>query len=439
MALNIPDDDQGTATGTLISTLERRIPELMARTNVAGLSVALIHDARIAWRRGFGLKNKGTGEPVTPNTVFQAASLSKPVFAYAVLKGCAEGLLDLDAPLSTYLPDPYITGDPRLQQITARHVLSHTSGFPNWRPKDQPLRIHFAPGERFAYSGEGYVYLQRVVERLSGQPLDEWMQARLLGPLGMRYSSYVWVDTYEAQAACGHDGEGKPRKGRRMEEANAAYSLYTTPTEFARFMALLLRPPADPICLTTDQVAQMLTPQIPVNDAGLDAEQPTPEVQTDGQVSWGLGWGLQHGPGGEAFWHWGDNGEFQAFALGWSASTDLARQRAGMICMANSASGRALWADLFGGAFGGAQPAIAWLMSLYDAGKTSSAQVARLMTIEEAAEYLRLHPLTARKLAREGALPAFKIGRQWRVKRALLDRWIEERSRQRLTPQEPGG
>ncbi|MBN1937452.1 MAG: serine hydrolase, partial [Anaerolineae bacterium] len=327
-------------------------------------------------------------------------------------------------PLSTYLPEPYIADDARLHRITARRVLSHTPGFPNWRPKDRPLRIHFDAGERFAYSGEGYVYLQRVIEHLSGQPLDVWMRSRLLDPLGLHHSSYVWLDTYETQAAVGHDKEGKPNQPGKMLEPNAAYSLYTTPAEFARWMVLLLQPPADPAGLTAQQAAQMLTPHIPVNDAGFDAERPVSEVQTDDQVSWGLGWGLQRASGGGAFWHWGDNGDFQAFAMGFP------RQKAGMVCMANSESGRALWNDLFGLAFGGAQPAIDWLLSLYGDGKKSEEREAVTLTVAEVAAYLHLHPLTVRNLIRRGELPARKVGREWQIERAELERWIVERTKE---------
>ncbi len=410
--------------------LEQRVPAWMAQTGVVGLSVALVqgvgetHHPAIAWAHGFGFKNKATGEPVTSETVFEAASLSKPVFAYAVLKACAEGLLDLDAPLSAYLPEPYLPDDPRLHRITARHVLSHTPGFPNWRPKDQPLPIHFAAGERFAYSGEGYVYLQRVVEHLSGQPLDVWMRARLLEPLGLHHSSYVWIDAYETQAAVGHDGEGKSKEPGKMVEPNAAYSLYTTPTEFARFVIALLQPPDDPACLTAAQVAQMLTVHIAANDAGFDAERPVAEVRVDEQIFWGLGWGLQHVPGSEAFWHWGDNGDFQAFVMG------FLEQKAGMVCMANSRNGRALWADLFGLAFGGAQPAVAWLLNLYGDGEKDKARKAPTLTAAEVAAYLRLHPLTVRRLLQDGTLPARKVGRWWQIDRAELDRWIVERTKQ---------
>jgi excisionase family DNA binding protein len=437
----------------LSAVLEQRIPELMAQKNVVGLSVALVQEAEgksrptVAWQRGFGLKDKATGEPVTHETVFQAASLSKPIFAYAVLKACAEGLLDLDTPLSDYLSEPYIPEDVRLPRIAARHVLSHTSGFPNWRPKDQPLRTHFPAGERFAYSGEGYVYLQRVIEHLSGQRLDAWMRVRLLDPLGMHRSSYVWIDAYETQAARGHDREGKPKEPRRERTPNAAYSLYTTPAEFARFVAVLLQPPANPACLSSDQVTHMLTPQVPVNDAAFDAQRPTSEVRNDENVSWGLGWGLQHTSGSEAFWHWGDNGDFQAFVMGFP------RQKKGMVCAANNESGRELWAELFGLAFGAAsqstehqatrraergaaatQPAVAWLLSVYGDGKKSAET--SMMSIDDVAAYLRLHPLTVRKLAREGVIPAQKIGRQWRIDRPELERWISEQTQQNLASSE---
>jgi excisionase family DNA binding protein len=175
----------------------------------------------------------------------------------------------------------------------------------------------------------------------------------------------------------------------------------------------------------------MLTPQTPVNDAGLDAARPTSKVRMDERVSWGLGWGLQHTPDGEAFWHWGDNGDFQAFVMGFG------RQRTGMVCMANSESGRELWSELFGLAFGGAQPAVAWLMSLYGSGKSSRDREPSTMSINETAAYLKLHPLTVRKLAREGAIPAHRVGRRWQIDRAELERWISERTQQNLASSTP--
>ena len=356
---------QGDATSAnLPSAVERLIPAYMAKHNIIGVSLAWVQPAadtgrpHVAWQRTFGCTNAPTRAPITSDTVFQAASLSKPVFAYAVLKACTEGWLDLEIPLSTYLPEPYVTGDPRLHRITARHILSHTSGLPNWRPKGQPLAIHFSAGERFAYSGEGYVYLQRVVEHLSGQALDVWMHERLFSPLKLRLTSYTWLDAYETLVAHGHDAQGHPNEIARMKEPNAAYSLYTTPTEYARLLTLLLDPPDDsPTCLNADQVAHMLAPQVPVNNAGLDASRPRSHVRTNRDVSWGLGWGVQRTPS-QAFWHWGDNGDFQAFVMGYL------HDRTALVCMSNSQNGTDLWGDIFSLAFDGPQPAIDWLKSL---------------------------------------------------------------------------
>ena len=116
----------------IVARLEQSIPQLMKDGDVPGLSIALLRDGELVWRHGFGVKNTKTNEPVTDDTVFEAASLSKPVFAYAVLKLFDAGKFDLDKPLNQYLPGNYDVGaDPRLRQITARHVLSHTPNFPN--------------------------------------------------------------------------------------------------------------------------------------------------------------------------------------------------------------------------------------------------------------------------------------------------------------------
>src|SRR5208282_205544 len=169
--------------GATILQLERDVPELMKKDGVPGLTMAVIRGGKTTWVHGFGIKEATTGQPVTVETVFEAASLSKPVFAYGVLKLVELGKLGLDIPLTTYLPKPYIAGDERLAKITARIVLSHRTGFPNWRGDDGLLPIYFTPGERFSYSGEGYIYLQRVVEQITGKPLNEYMTEAVFAPL----------------------------------------------------------------------------------------------------------------------------------------------------------------------------------------------------------------------------------------------------------------
>jgi CubicO group peptidase (beta-lactamase class C family) len=143
---------KGATSGSLIADLEKQIPPLMKEATLPGLSAAIIKDAQLLWRRGFGVKDSVSNEPVDVDTVFEAASVSKTVFAYAVLKLTERGVIGLDTPLTKYAAEPFLDGDTRLGLITARHVLSHTSGFQNWRSDREPLKIHFAPGENRATS-----------------------------------------------------------------------------------------------------------------------------------------------------------------------------------------------------------------------------------------------------------------------------------------------
>ncbi|MBV8866302.1 MAG: beta-lactamase family protein [Acidobacteriaceae bacterium] len=199
------------------------------------MSIAGIQRGKTIWVHGFGVKEDGTSQPVTAETVFEAASLSKPVFAYGVLKLVDRGKLGLDVPLTTYLPKPYIPGDQRLAKITARIVLSHRTGFPNWRDGNS-LAIYFTPGERFSYSGEGYIYLQRVVEQITGKPLNTFMTETVFEPLGMSRSSYVWRPEFDALTATGHAADGKPTPVWKPMEAGAASTLNTTAKDHALFV-----------------------------------------------------------------------------------------------------------------------------------------------------------------------------------------------------------
>src|ERR1041385_369085 len=185
-------------TSEVISRLEHQVPLLIEKGDIPGVSIAYIGKGRLVWHKGFGVTSTKTKAPVTDNSIFEAASLSKPVVAYAVMKLVDEGKIDLDKPLSQYLHEAYPNiYDVRVNEITARHVLGHSSGFPNWRNSDT-LKIYFNPGERFSYSGEGFVYLSKVIESITGEKFDVFMKRTVFDPLGMQSSSYSWRDSYDS-------------------------------------------------------------------------------------------------------------------------------------------------------------------------------------------------------------------------------------------------
>ena len=335
----------------LSKRLESLIPQLMADVDVPGLSIAIVRDSEIFWHRAFGVKNAETKEPVIDNTIFEAASLTKPVFAYAVLKLVEGGKLDLDTPLSKYLPQPYIENDERLNLITARRVLSHTTGFPNWRPGGKPLKIHFTPGDRFSYSGEGFVYLQKVVEQLTNQPLDQYMKAAVFEPLGMTDSSLVWMDRYDAMKATGHNSGGAPTSKRKPPKANAAASLQTTARDYAKFVIAI----NNGVGLKKETIREMLRPQIRVNEGCRNCLNPA-SAKLSSTVAWGLGWGLQLTEDGTSFWHWGDNnGDVHCYVVGYTA------QKIGVVIFTNSGNGHSIIPEIISEAIAGSQPAIAWI------------------------------------------------------------------------------
>ncbi|GAB3782651.1 hypothetical protein GCM10028818_38960 [Spirosoma horti] len=288
--------------------IDQFITQLMDSTHVPGLSIAVIRGNKLHYSQGYGLTKADSTQRVTSATVFDAASLSKTVFAYAVLQLVEQGKIDLDKPLFEYLPYPDAAEDERYKKITARMVLSHRTGFPNWRKNRRlpQLAMVAAPGERFGYSGEGFFYLQKVVEKITGQPLNVFMTERVFTPLQMTRSSYVWSSAFDNDFALPHNKASEPEPKDKSNYANAAYSLQTTADDYARFLLAILTPTG----LKTSSVDQMLSPQgrLPKKLSGGDSLSPG--------LSWGLGFGLEHTPNGDYFWHWGDNDTYRCYIVG---------------------------------------------------------------------------------------------------------------------------
>ncbi len=311
------------AEETLQTVLEREIPRLMELADIPGLSMAVVQDGQIFWKKTFGVKSRETNEQVDENTMFEAASLTKTVTAYAAMRLLERGELDLDKPLFEYFPNKEYTqlaGDEQYKQITARLVLTHTTGLPNWGS-----RFIHEPGKQYAYSGEGFLYLGRTIEQISGMSLQDFAQKEVFDPLGMAHTSYVWNETYAANGACGHDRHGKANPLRKNTEPNGGASLLTTASDYATFICALLNAQG----LSEETIDQMTSSKVQVT---LNRE----TADLFANVFWGWGWGVQPGNTGFGFWHWGDNGDLRAYTVTYK---DRGK---GLVYFANSNNGLAI-------------------------------------------------------------------------------------------------
>jgi len=324
----------------VISDLETRIPDLMEKAEIPGLQIALVRKGKVIWHKSFGVKNASTEAPATDETIFEAASLTKPFFAYAVMKMVDEGLIDLDKPLHTFFTREEVEqglghsldaeGFKRdwFEKATGRHILSHSGGFPHGE-RGEVFPIFFEPGTKWKYSADGYQLLQLAVEKLKGEKLDTIMQKYVLDPLGMEKSCMVWREAYENTMANGHNVFSTPQAFRKRNEATAAASLYTTADEYARFVCAVMNEEG----LKRETSKEMLTSFIDMNE--------------DKSLGWSLGFGLQNDSNGKSFWQWGDYGIFRNYIIAYP------KQKTAVVYLTNSFNGLSVCSELIGRSVGG--------------------------------------------------------------------------------------
>lgn len=344
--------------------LEREIPKIMQAAGVPGLSIAVIRKGKISWSGAFGVRDRKSGEPVDENTMFEAASLAKTVTAFAALRLVEQGRLDFDRPLHAYFPGgeyQKLAGDERYKKLTARLILTHTTGLPNWG-----ARFVREPGERFGYSGEGFLYLGRAIETICGLPLQDFAKREIFDPLGMTHTSYVWNETYAADGASAHDTHGKSAGLRKFTEPNGASSLLTTARDYGSFLRAIL----DDRGLAKETIARMISPQVKAPKMGPFSSDPA----LDERVSWGWGWGIQQGISGTGFWHWGDNGGLRAYTVSYKDKKE------GLVYFTNSENGLAIAEAVTALVLADHQYSLDWLsVEKYD----NSKRIARL-SVEDA-------------------------------------------------------
>ncbi|MGB0716042.1 MAG: serine hydrolase domain-containing protein [Phycisphaerae bacterium] len=320
---------------TLAESPDCASPEFMTRADVRGLATAEVSpDAIDVSVYGYATYPSAC---VSQQTMFEAASLTKPAFAYLVLRLADRGRLGLDDALIDLLPSlPLPKDDPRSKQVTVRMALSHSTGLDG--PDDRMLRFVDEPGKRFEYYPAGYRLIQRAIEHIESAPLEKLMQREVFKPLGMRNSSVVYRAEYADRLATRHLMLGEPLHKQRepRRPANAAASLLTTADDYGRFLQAMLRGTG----LSPAMMDDMLKPQI-TSDKG------------NGTIGWGLGWGLdlKH----KTFFHWGDDGATKCFTQG---SRESSRA---FVYFTNSYYGMALAGDLSERFFPDNAAVIAWL------------------------------------------------------------------------------
>lgn len=334
--------------------------ETLAKHNVTGAQLAVIDRGRPVWSEAFGLRTADPEQPMQRTTTTWAASITKSVFATYVMQLVERGELDLDTPVVKLLPrplheyEPYkekatlLAGDPRWQRVTPRMLLAHTAGLKNFAflEPDEKMRLHFEPGSRYSYSGEGFNLLQFVIEERKGRALGPLMQDALFTPLGMTRTGMTFRPEFESDIADRFGIDGKFRAKTRRNPARGAGSMTSTADDLARFASALF---AGKILKPATR-RKMLTPVIPIrtlHQFALAPDEPEGDEAKAVGLAYGLGWGLltrtRFGP---AFFKEGHGDGAQNYMICFE------RRQACMILLTNSDNGELAFRELLEGILG---------------------------------------------------------------------------------------
>ncbi|MEM9837682.1 MAG: serine hydrolase domain-containing protein [Pseudomonadota bacterium] len=299
-----PSAPQSPRTADLLPG-DEAFDDLLEAFDVPGMGFATLTKCEVDRARSVGLANVETSERVTNNTAFEAASLSKPVFAYLVLQLVDEGIIDLDAPLAPF-PYPRITDQDAFAEITPRMILTHRTGLPNWSGDSQdetrtdPIAFRSAPGETHSYSGEAFELLRAYVVAKTEMSLHELFVDRLGD--AMPNSSFNGRLRGEAKPSRGYRSSRDASSGRDLylipHETGAAWGLITTASDYAAFLSEVCK--AD--VLSPGTQADMLRPQAPL-----------PRGEMPGPAAYGLGWVIFELGSETIVNHSGNNDEYRAF------------------------------------------------------------------------------------------------------------------------------
>ncbi len=336
--------------------LDANFERLQTAANVHGLTISIITKDSVLFQKAYGYRNLEKEQSLAITHNFYAASLSKPLFAFIVMKLVDSEAIDLDKPLVEYLDNPLtsydfkhhyegyedLEGDERYKKITARMCLSHTTGFPNWRyigkfsiNMNKPLEIESNPGSNYSYSGEGIQLLQFVVEQITKKGLEELAQTYVFQPFDMSMTSFLWQERFEDNYAVGHRKKGDVLERRKRNQEYAAGSMDTTPEDYAKFIQAMLAKRG----LNKTAYEEMFKHQIAIKSKqqfGRNRRKTTDE-NVDINLSYGLGWGIYDTPFGKAVFKEGHIEGWEHYAIIYPAKNN------GMVIMCNSSNGEGIF------------------------------------------------------------------------------------------------
>lgn len=336
-------------------SLTNKINQLMKNASVHGMAVSIIDDNKVSYAKSFGYKDFERKTELNDSTNIYGASFSKAVFSALVMKLVEDGVIDLDTPLQSYLPkkifeyepetkwhDDYsaLKNDSLYHKITARMCLNHTTGFANyrWFEPDYQLRVNRTPGTRYNYSGEGFIYLQVVIEKILGKNLEELAQQVIFKPLEMHNSSYKWQPRFEENFAFGHNTLGEKYVKDIDNEPRGGSTLETTSEDYSKFLEAVL----EHKIISKKSWNEIFKPQVRIRSI----KQFGPLAHKDStlndhiQLSYGLGWGVLQTPHGIGVFKEGHGNGFQHYSI------LFPKAKKGIMIMTNSDNGESIFKEL---------------------------------------------------------------------------------------------
>ena len=329
------------------------INQLMDKAKVTGMAVSIFNNNQTVFQEVFGYRDYKKKLSLNDSTNIYGASLSKAIFSVLVMDLVEDRIIDLDTPLESYLPkkiyeyepktrwhDDYsaLKNDSLYHKITARMCLNHTSGFANWRTAELDIQTFQEPGKKHMYSGEGFVFLQVVLEKITGMGLQQLAEERIFEPLGMHHSAFLWKPEFETNLAYGHDKEGNPYNKDTDNEPRSASTLETTAADYTKFMGAILNQKL----ISEESYRELFSPQIKVTSPTSIYDGPVNRKKRFEAMnySYGLGWGILDTPYGNAAYKGGNGSGFQHYSI------VFPKKGIGILIMTNSRNGRSIFIEL---------------------------------------------------------------------------------------------